>query len=110
MFGKLFEKRIYVPLEAKIGNEEFNGVKSEESFYTAPYGNPLNHTVTHVFDGAAFGIEKKLLVRTGNLVIGLSPEVFAIQSAVEEGDCIKYTVKSVSRKEIKRVIEALSLG
>src|SRR3989338_7548394 len=86
------ERPIKVPLSARSSEDDYKGLNVKEAYYTAGYQEdsdaryvaPMNHSGTYVVDGASFGINQDIRLRTGNGLIKIKPEARVILDKSEE--------------------------
>ena len=110
-------KEVSVPLEAIAIKTEFKGVPVKQAFYTAGYPEgsnerylaPMNHASTYVIEGNRWGLAEDLLVRTGNGLAGIEPEILGIVGSREEGDFVIYQGRRLSEEDQRKVIDELGL-
>ena len=99
-------------------NPGFKEISALEAFYTAGLVDnsddrrtcPLNHAVTMVCSGKDFACnEKYLLVRDGNALVRIQPDVRAIDERMDLGDFVGYKTRTVCPEVFQLVDERLRL-
>lgn len=110
-------REVHIPLEAKINASEFEGVPVKVGYYTARYPlishegevRALNHAETYVLEGSRWGFKGDLLVRTGNGLVGIEPEVIRIADTREEEDFIVYRGVRLPKNPETRILTELKV-
>lgn len=110
-------REVCIPLEARMDVSEFKGIPVKAAYYTARYppmsheGHlaPMNHAETYVLDGRRWNLAGDIMVRTGNGLVGIKPEVIGISTSSEEGNSVVYQGMRLLKSNQKRIIAELDL-
>ena len=109
---------IKLPRITREEGGKLNGIGVMLSYYTAPfkpntadrYFGAVNHGSHYVFSGDVFGLERRVLVGSGNSFIKLSPAACSIYTGpATEIDLDYYGVKRLVPETERKIIEKLGL-
>ena len=110
-------REVCIPLEARMDVSEFKGIQVKAAYYTARYppmsheGHlaPMNHAETYVLDGKRWNLARDIMVRTGNGLVGITPEAIGINASRQEENFVVYQGMRLLKREERKILTELEL-